>query len=892
MTFDVARRGRQANQSGGGRGRIIPRRSLFMRLKAGERVTLVSAPAGSGKSTLVRSWFAHEGLVERIAWVTVGRGHFDSQTFWLSVVHAFRSTYSGAQSVRDFTPTPDLSGWGMLNRLLDDLSQLTDKTWLVIDDLHELNETDLIQELEQFIKDAPASLRLVLLSRNDPKLGLHRLRLEGDLTEIRQDELRFSVAEARALLDAAGISVSDDALKVLVDVTEGWAAGLRLAVLSMSRHPDPEGFAISFSGRARAVEQYLFAEVLDRQPDEVRRLLLRTSILERVSGALADRITDSFRSEQILTELEDTGAFVQSLDPERTWFRYHRLFADMLSLELRRTASRDEIAQLHNTASEWFAEQGYPVDAIRHAQAATNWSLAARLLADHWFGICLDGRMGAIRELLSSFPTATVAKDPELAIVFATDARKRGALDDAKQHLDLASQAAEAVPSDNRHRFLLSLLSGRLAVARARNDVVGAAAEEAQLRDTVTQSERIEVSRGDAQVLMVALLELGIAELWTGQLDSASQHLERARAEARRVDRPFQELQAVANLSAVAWMRSQASAEGLAREALKVANRSGWEDKSLTSVASLVLGAVMLWRARLEESEQLLDEAKKGLEIDAHPPTALMLYAAHGLLNFVRGSYEAAAAAYRAIELIEQGLVTPHPIAIRARAMHLKMLIRLGETDRAERALAEMPVSARETPEIRLVQAALKLALGDPQSASALLASLVATPSQHGSREEIQVHLLEALSRDALGDLEGASTALERALDMAEVDGVLLPFLLFPASSLLERQVGFRTKHAALVGEVQNLLSGAEPRRRGADSQPLQERLSPSELRVLRYLPTNMQVAEIARELSVSVNTVRTHMRRVYSKLGVHRRNEAVRLARELSLLAPSSPRH
>src|SRR5262249_2875241 len=206
------------------------------------------------------------------------------------------------------------------------------------------------------------------------------------LTEIRGEDLRFSLEESRALMDAAGVRLSQGALESLVAITEGWAAGLRLVALSLARHPDPERYAASFSGRERVVAEYLLAEVLERQPAEVSRLLLRTSVLERVSGPLADRLTGSSGSYRILAELEDAGAFVVAVDPERTWFRYHHLFADLLALELLRTVP-DQLPGLHTVAAGWFAEHGYAVEAIRHAQGAEDWGLAARLLADNWFGM-------------------------------------------------------------------------------------------------------------------------------------------------------------------------------------------------------------------------------------------------------------------------------------------------------------------------------------------------------------------------------------------------------------------------------------------------------------------------------------------------------------------------
>src|SRR5262249_26752118 len=205
------------------------------------------------------------------------------------------------------------------------------------------------RQLELLVMRAPDELRFVLATRHDVRLGLHRLRLEGELTEIRADDLRFTVAEARALFTTAGVELTDRALRMLTDRTEGWVAGLRLAALSLAGHPDPERFAAEVSGSERTVAEYLLAEVLERQPAEVRRLLLRTSVLERVNGELADLLTGGSGGERVLQDLEDANAFVVSLDATRSWFRYHHLFGDLLQLELRR-AGRREVAGLHERA--------------------------------------------------------------------------------------------------------------------------------------------------------------------------------------------------------------------------------------------------------------------------------------------------------------------------------------------------------------------------------------------------------------------------------------------------------------------------------------------------------------------------------------------------------------
>src|SRR5262249_3670454 len=264
-----------------------------------------------------------------------------------------------------------------------DLAPLEDRVWLVVDDAHELGG-DALRQLELLILRAPPGLRFVLATRHDVRLGLHRLRLEGELAEVREPDLRFTVAEASELFGAAGVDVPDPA--PLVERTEGWAAGLRLAALSLAGHPDPARLAAEFSGTERTVAEYLLAEVLDRQDEKVRRLLLRTSVLERVNGELAGLLTGDGGGGGGAGDLEEANAFVVALDPGRSWFRYHHLFTDLLQLQLRRTEP-DQVAGLHRAAAGWFAGHGYPVEAVRHAQAAQYWGLAARVLADYWPGL-------------------------------------------------------------------------------------------------------------------------------------------------------------------------------------------------------------------------------------------------------------------------------------------------------------------------------------------------------------------------------------------------------------------------------------------------------------------------------------------------------------------------
>ena len=691
----------------------------------------------------------------------------------------------------------------------------------------------------------------------------------------------------RALLEASGVRLSDRAIESLFGVTEGWAAGVGLAAWSLARHPDPERFAASFSGRDRAVAEYLLAEVLERQPAEVSQLLLRTSVLERVSGPLADRLTGGSGGERILFELEEAGAFVVALDSQRFWFRYHHLFADLLVLELRRTVP-EELPELHTIAAEWFGEHGYPVEAIHHAQAAENWGLAARLLADNWLSVYLDGRFATGRELLSRFPADVVTADAELAALAASDRRAAGSLHEAERYLMLATRMSASVPDERRGRLQVRLTVLRLALARARNDLPAVIEEAQRLLAWADAPEAIEVGVSE-DLRTVAVTDLGIAELWAGRLEDAERHLERVLAEAQRIGRPLLELQALSHAALLSSLRSQATGEERARQAIGLARKHGWEDTaSGAAISYIVLGSATLWRGQLQEAAAWLERAERVRRPFAQPTAALMLHATQALLAFARGRHAEAIAAYRAVERIERLLVTPHIVGTRAQALHLEILVQMSDTEQARQALAELSDAIRETIEMRVVLATIRVAQDDPEGATAALAPILdASTSAEDPRWEVQALVLEATARDALRDTGAASRALERALDLAEPD-LLLPFLLFPARELLERHSRLGTLHASLISEILNVLSGNAPARWPEDEDPPQESLSESELRVLRYLPTNLQAPEIAAELCVSVNTIRTHMRHLYAKLGVHRRADAVQRARDLRLLSPS----
>jgi LuxR family maltose regulon positive regulatory protein len=873
--------------AGLGKGGVVARPGLFKRLSGPARVTMVSAPAGSGKTILLRSWIWQAGLADHVGWVTCGRDERDPQRFWLPVLAALRQTAAGSALVQAVAAAPEVDGWAVVERLLKSLATLRDPIWLVVDDLHELGSNEVLRQLELLVLRAPPELRFVLATRHDVRLGLHRLRLRGEVAEIREPDLRFDLAQARELFNAAGVQLPESAVVKLHERTEGWAAGLRLAALSLAGHPDPERFATEFSGSERTVAEYLLAEVLDRQPESVRRLLLRTSILDRVNGELANLLTGDDDGERMLQDLEEANAFVVSLDAARSWFRYHQMFAGLLSLELRRTEA-GTMTGLHQAASSWFAAHGHPVDAIRHAQTAGDWDRAARLLADHWPSLHLDGQDATTHQLLAGFPPGVLAADAELATLIAADELFYGTLDRAERYLSVAEPAAAAMPDARRAQARLLLGIVRLLVARRHGNLPAEALQAQRLRAMASGPELAQPALWD-ELRALALISLGYAQGWAAWREQAG-HLAEGIMLARRVGRPYLEFTGLAYQSAIEASLLLPEAYRHSNQAIELAERHGWSDDTVAGVAYTALGGTLAWQGRLKDAEAWLQRADLTIKPEAEAVAALAVQYIRGQLMLARGQVADALAAFGAAERLAGQLAAPHPFARPVRVWQLFTLARLGETEAAEQFLAGLGEEEREHPGIRIATAALRLAQDDPAAALTAL-----SPVQRGSVRVgwqtwlVEAFLLAAIAQETRGDPDAADRALEQALECAGANGGLLWFLLHPVSELLDRQDRPRTAHRALIVEVKDLLTARELDSPPAQPQPPVERLSESELRVLRYLPTNLTAPEIADELYVSRNTVKTHMRNLYAKLGTHRRIDAITRARDLGLLAPSA---
>jgi LuxR family transcriptional regulator, maltose regulon positive regulatory protein len=872
--------------------RLIDRDDLLAALDraAEKKVTILSAPAGSGKTSLLRAWADRPDQPHRLAVVQVQRDQQDAQLFWLALLNVVR--YASGTTSRAELPaaTPDFNGQAMVDRVLSELADHRGRVVLVIDDLHELNSPEALAQLTRLLTNLPAHVHAVLATRRDLRLRLHQLRLAGELTEIRAADLRFSERETRELLDASGIALSEAGATLLHQRTEGWAAGLRLAAISLADHPDPERFVAEFSGSDRTVAEYLIAEMLERQPGDVQHLLLHTSLLDRVNGELADLLTGRPGSERILLDLEDANAFVVSLDPERMWFRYHHLFADLLRLELRRTLPED-VPTLHRRAAEWFIQDGQVVDAIRHTQAAGDWPDAARLLADHSFSLTLDGQIQTIQALLRAFPPGADPDHPELALVRAGVDLVQGRLDEAAAHLAVAESDVGTTPPDRQHRLQVAIASLKLSLARRRGHLAGVIEQVAFLAAPVTGQSDEDIAL-DSDLRAVALMNLGTAEAWALGLPDAERHLEEGAALARRIGRPYLEVGCLAQLAFASKIHPFATTQRRCREAIALAERYGWGAEPVIAPALVTLASTMVWTGEFHEGERWLQRTAAALQTDTGPDIRLLARIVSGMLQAGRGRHQQALEEFSAAEHLQSQLEGSHALASQVTGWRLATQARLGMPGEARALLATLDDERASSGEIGNARAVICLAEGDPAGAlGALQGVLDGTEPVIGYVTVVEAQLLAGLAHHELGDRRAANQAVEHALALAESDRLVLPFAMTGSRELMEALPRYETAHAALVTDILHVLHGASLTTKDQSTLPQAEELSPSELRVLRYLPTNLSRPEIASELSVSVNTVNTHIRSIYAKLQARDRSSAVQRARELRLLSAGPTR-
>ncbi len=866
----------------GGRRRTVARPRLFESLSsavATRRLTLLAAPPGTGKTTLLSSWIECGAAPSATAWLTLDEQDNSEPRFWQAVVAALDSAGERRAGEAALETPPTRRGAAAIGDVLARLD-CEGLSVLVLDDFNELSDERVLAGITQLLKVAPPSFRLVVSCRRDPPLQLQRLRVAGQLAELRAAPLAFTADEARKLLGSQGLVLSNADIESLVARTEGWAGALALASLALRETDDPSRVVRDFAGDDRAVADYLASEVLAALPDDLCEFLVRTAVADKLCGELVDALLDEYGSGQVLEDLERRNCFVIALDSRRQWYRCHRLFLELLRSRLA-ARPRREREDLHSRAARWHADNDLPVEAIRHAIAAQEWRFAADLAGERWLDVVLAGRGPALRPLLSRLPDELIEREPAIAVAFAAIHLEPGGLPERTDaYLELARAALERGPADPVVAELHAVVS--LQRARSRGDLTLAE----QAAETLGSVHFADAADPCPQRRALVLVMLGACEsLWSGRGAEASRDLRTGIALARRSEQDYLVIGGLGHLAVlcVSEGRLQAGAD-LALEAIALAEAREWLGLPLSAPALLALGwAEYLWcdSASVETLGRAADAARASSDL----PIRLQIAALSALTQLDSGD-----GARRALETLRGSLdevgdwQPPGALEQQLRSVEARVLLAAGERDEAVEVARTLPDSAARCA----IEARAALTHADPAGALELLDPHVEDGSSVTDlATRIEVLVLHAVARHAQLDHDGARASLERALELAGADRFPQVFLQAgsPLRDLLARQVRQGTRHRGLVEELRITLDRRAVAWSAAPSTPLLEPLSKRELTVLGYLETMLSNEEIAAELFLSTNTIKTHTKSIYRKLGVTRRRHAVSQARAMRLI-------
>ncbi len=888
------------------RAGVVPRPRLAARLDEGtqRKLTLLSAPAGFGKTTVVSEWAALRG--RRVAWLSLDPGDGHGGRFLAHLTAALRtllpSLGEGVLAALD-TPRPPPTEW-LVTELLNDLAAAEQEVVVVLDDFHTVDAEPVDAVVRTLLDHLPAQVHVVITTREDPDLGLARLRARRQLTELRATDLRFTSEETtRFLAEVTGLELSDADVASLEARTEGWVVGLQLAALSMQGRDDVQGFIEAFSGDHRYIVDYLVEEVLHRQTERVRRFLMHTSILERLSGALCDAVTGQQGGGALLDELERSNLFVVPLDDHRRWYRYHHLFGDVLQAHLRQE-DPDRVPDLHRRASAWFEAEGEPAEAVRHALAGGDVERAARLIELSWRAMDSTFRSAVWLGWVDALPAELIASRPVLGVGCAWARLNAGELEIAEKHLEEVEAWIEAaggaaghpdgavasavVDQDEARTLPATVASARAYHALAVGDPVTGLAQAHRALELLPEDDHL--GRG------IPLGLVSLAHWANGDLEEAYGMLDAAMAGFRAVGSVSA---AISGVFAMADIRATQGrlreAAGIYEDGLRLVEERAEPD--VPGVAELYVGLADVQRERgdLEAAERHLRHAWELGERAVLPGDEARLRTVMARLEAGLGNPE------RALALLEEAqrlrIRSPMPDLRPIRAWRARVDLQLGRLEEAtawardrDRADPDAPSYLHEFE--HLVLARILVAGGRRDGAVprldealALLARLL-RPAEEGGRTSsvLEVLVLQALALDARGDARAAAEALDRALALAAPEGFVRLFLDegAPMAALL-RRAGRRGPEAAyarrLLGAPAAALSSVPT------AQPSFDAMTDREAEVLRLLTTDLSGPEIARQMNVSLNTFRTHVKNVYGKLGVNSRRTAVRRARDLDLV-------
>jgi len=897
----------------GSRPGLVPRPRLAQQLDEGlaRGVVLVCAPAGYGKTMLLADWVGHGK--ERVAWLSLDAGDNDPARFWRHALAALDQARPGiAGRVGPVLgPPPPPTFEGLVTALVNELAAEPggDDVLLVLDDYHVISSKAVHASVEFLLQHRPPGLVLVLASRADPPLAFSRLRARGQLAELRAAELRFTPGEAAALLEqVAGTPVRalpDATLAALAARTEGWAAGLQLAGLSLRGQPDVAGFVAAFTGSHRYVLDFLAEEVLERQSEDMKAFLLETSVLERLSGELCDAVTGQAGSQRVLEEVERAGLFLVPLDEVRGWWRYHHLFADLLRARLQQERP-GRVPELHRNAATWYDDHGLADEAIWHAMAAGDMVWAARLIERHFDTVFyLRGEGATIQRWISALPDDLVQSRPRLLLAQAFLAAQGGRVEAVEPLLDAAEQASAVAagelfePTIGRADSILVNVPALSALCQAylaqfRGDAEATAAFASGALAMVGQDERM--------LDFVIRRYLATSEWLRGRL---------AEAELAFVTRIAQWREA-GRLALAAWneyelsqvQRGQGRLDAAVRtceQALAFAATPGRAPPLAAGPAYVGLAEVAYQRNELDLALRHVTEGIALCRQFAYTPPL-----AGGLvtLAWIRQASGDLAGALAAIG--EAGQASPGPPGLfnPVPAQRARLLLAQGDLDAAARWTREAGLGADDEPDYpseqgHLVLARVLLAQDQPGRALALLDRLhAAAAAQDRTGSLIEIGVLRALALAATSDADGGVSSLANTLALACPQGYVRVFADEgpPMAALLSRlTTAQRTGQAPRVplgclARLQRAFSrepAAPPGSgQGTAAWPgLIEPLTGREVEVLGMLAAGRSNQAIADQFVITLDTVKKHVSHILGKLGAASRTEAVARARELGLI-------
>ena len=868
------------------RPRAVQRLRLVERLDEARELALVSAPAGFGKTSVVAEWVERRQAGDprlAVGWLSLDEGDGDPFRFLLYFAASLQGVdpNCGADALAALLSPSPPSARSVLVDLINEIDGLARDMLLVLDDYHAIDSPMVDTELAFLVDNLPSRMRLVVVTREDPDLPLARLRAKGELTELRAADLRFTSEEAADFLGRAmGLRLKPEEVAALEARTEGWIAGLQLAAVSMRGVSDISGFIASFAGSHRFVLDYLVEEVLRRESEGVQSFLVRTSILDRFCGPLCDALTGGPGATGMLEYLERVNLFVVPLDDERRWYRYHRLFAELLRQRLGQ-GEPAFVSELHVRASAWLEENGLLIEAFRHAAQAGDHERAERLAESRGMPIYFRGAVIAILEWLASLPVRTLDERPSLRVLYATMSLVAGRTAGVEEALDaaqsaVASASSEAEDTKAKNRGLL----GRIAAARATLAVTRYQPDEV-LRHSSRAFEYL--LPDDLQFRMTATWAEAVAHLLNGEREGTVRSFADLESMSLAAEDPF-----FLQLALCGLAESQEQDTRL-HEAAQTYRRAldsfGEHPQPNASEAHLGLARILYQWNELDAAQV---EAERGLHLARQYDSAIDRFILCELelarIKIAKGLAAAVAAKLDDLENAARSRGFLHRVPAIA-GLRVEALMRLGRTEEAARVADRYDLPA--------AKARVFMACGECDSALALLASLSREMwSRHWKDEYLKVLVLQALALQGTGQGDEAIRLAGEAAGLAEAGGSLRLFLDEgePMAALVAA-VDSRGK-SAYAGRILSAFE-AERRHRGDSesrvsslhAQALLDPLSERELEVLRLVAEGLSNQEIGERLFLALDTIKGHNRRIFDKLDVKRRTEAIARSRELGLL-------